>query len=325
MSDPDDQPSNVKDLLAEAKDASELMVDLAYAAVFFNDEKLAEEVEDLQQRLYGYLRRLRQFAILAARSPEDAEQMGDVLWIAGAIEKIGDAASDIARVIAARLGIPDALRQDLRHADEIIGRVRVREDAPCIGRSLRDLLLPSETGMWLMAIRRGDQWVFDPDADTVLSEGDVLLFNGPEDGVNLIREIAGAPPLPEPPGGRPPGAHRARPGRRHPDRDEELLRGGRGARLLGAAVPAPRPGRGGRRAGGAVRHPARRAGVLGAEGRARRPATPTSCAGCSAWLRGRDDLRRGPRPDVADRAGREAPPGHPDGARGDRRGRRPRR
>ena len=50
-----------------------------------------------------------------------------------------------------------------------------------------------------MAIRRGDQWVFDPDADTVLSEGDVLLFHGPEDGVNLIREIAGAPPLPEPP------------------------------------------------------------------------------------------------------------------------------
>src|SRR6266576_4268010 len=136
MSDPDEQPSNVKDLLAEAKDASELMVDLAYAAVFFNDQKLAEEVEDLQQRLYGYLRRLRQFAVLAARSPEDAEQMGDVLWIAGAIEKIGDAASDIARVIAARLGIPDALRQDLRRADEMTGRVRVREEAPAAGRSL---------------------------------------------------------------------------------------------------------------------------------------------------------------------------------------------
>ena len=199
MSDIDDQPSNVKDLLVEAKDASELMVDLAYAAVFFNDVDLAEEVEALERRLYGYLRRLRQFAILAGRSPEDAEQMSDVLWIAGAIEKIGDAASDIARVIAARLGIPDALRKDLRHADEIIGRVRVRDEAPCIGRSLRELLLPSETGMWLMAIRRGDEWVFDPDADTVLSAGDVLLYHGPEDGVNLLREVVGAPALPEPP------------------------------------------------------------------------------------------------------------------------------
>ena len=123
MSDPDDQPRNVKDLLVEAKDASELMVDLAYAAVFLNDEKLAEEVENLEQRLYGYLRRLRTFAVLAARSPEDAEQMGDVLWIAGAIEKIGDAASDMARVIQAKLGIPDTLRPDLRHADEIVGRL----------------------------------------------------------------------------------------------------------------------------------------------------------------------------------------------------------
>ena len=195
----DDQPRNVKDLLVEAKDASELMVDLAYAAVFFNDESLAEEVEDLEERMDGHLRRLRQFAILAARSPEDAEQMGDVLYIANAIEKIGDAASDIARVVHAKLGIPDALRHDLRHADEIVGRVRVREDAPCIGRSLRDLLLPSETGMWIMAVRRGADWEFGPHADTVLSEGDVLLFHGPEDGMNLIREVAGAPPLPDPP------------------------------------------------------------------------------------------------------------------------------
>ena len=195
----DQRPRNVKELLVEAKDVSELMIDLAYAAVFFNDDKLSAEVEELELRLDGYLWRLREISMLAARSPEDAEAMGGVLHIAGAIEKIGDAASDIARVVQARLGIPDALRPDLRHADEVVGRVRVREGAPSVGRSLRDLLLPSETGMWVMAIRRGDQWEFDPHADSILSEGDVLLFQGPEEGVNLIREVAGAPPLPEPP------------------------------------------------------------------------------------------------------------------------------
>ncbi len=79
----DDQPKSVKDLLVEAKDASELMVDLAYAAVFFNDEKLAQEVERLEERMNGHLRRLREVAMLAARSPEDAEAMAGVLWIAG--------------------------------------------------------------------------------------------------------------------------------------------------------------------------------------------------------------------------------------------------
>ena len=195
----DDQPRNVKELLVEAKDASELMVDLAYAAVFFNDDDLAGEVEELEERLDGYLRRLREISMLAARSPEDAEAMGAVLHLASAIEKIGQAASDIARVIQAKLGIPAELRPDLRHADEIVGRDRAREDAPCVGRSLRDLLLPSETGMWLLAVRRGNEWIFDPQAETVLNQGDVLLFQGPEEGTNLIREVAGAPSLPEPP------------------------------------------------------------------------------------------------------------------------------
>src|SRR5688572_12468591 len=161
---------NVKDLLAEAKDTSELMVDLGYAAVFFNDENLAEEVEQLEEVLAAYLADLRRISMLAARSPEDAEAMGEVLHIAGAIENIGDAAADIARVVTVKLGIPDTLRPDLRHADETLGRVKVREGAPSVGRALRELMLPTETGMWLIAIRRGTDWETDPGPDSVVSE-----------------------------------------------------------------------------------------------------------------------------------------------------------
>jgi uncharacterized protein with PhoU and TrkA domain len=195
----DEQPKNVKELLVELKDASELMVDLAYAAVFFNEEKLAREVGRLEDRMAQHLRRLRITAMLAARSPEDAEGMAGVLWIADAIERIGDAASDVARVVAARLGIPDALRVDLRHADEVTARVKVREDAPAAGRSLRDLSLPTETGMWVMAIRSGLDWEFDPGPEDVITVGDVLLVRGPDEGVNPVRELAGARPLPEAP------------------------------------------------------------------------------------------------------------------------------
>src|SRR5439155_20239187 len=115
--DMDEQPRNVKELLVEAKDTSELMIDLAYAAVFFDEQKLAREVERLVQRMSDNLRRLRTLAMLAARSPEDAEATEPVLCMAGAIEKIGDSASDIGRVVEAQLGIPDVLRAYLRHAD----------------------------------------------------------------------------------------------------------------------------------------------------------------------------------------------------------------
>jgi uncharacterized protein with PhoU and TrkA domain len=192
----DEQPKNVKELLIELKDASELMVDLAYASVFFNEEKLANEVGRLDARMNDHLRRLRIMAMLAARSPEDAEGMAGVLWIADAIENIGDAASDIARVVSARLGIPDALRPDLRHANEMTARVKLREDAPVAGQTLRELSLPTETGMWVMAIRSGIDWRFDPGPDDVVSVGDVLLIRGPEEGVALVRALAGAPELP---------------------------------------------------------------------------------------------------------------------------------
>jgi uncharacterized protein with PhoU and TrkA domain len=198
------EPRNVKDLLIQLKDASELMVDLAYAAVFFNEDKLAREVARLESRMSEDLRELRATAMLAARSPEDAEGMAGVLWIADSIEQIGDAASDIARVVAARLGIPDELKPDLRHADEITARVKVREGSGIVGRSLRDLSLPTETGMWIVAIRSGLDWRFDPGPDDVVSAGDVLVVRGPDEGVNELRTLAGAPPLPPPPEGEAP-------------------------------------------------------------------------------------------------------------------------
>lgn len=187
----------VKDLLAESKDTSELMVDLAYAAVFFADPKLAEEVDHLEELMGRYSYDLRLISMLAARSPEDAEGLTDVLHLASCLEQIADAAVGIARVVSDVLGIPDALRADLRHADEISGRLRVRAESACVGRSLRDLELPTETGMWVIAIRRGTEWDFDPGPDAVVGEDDFLLFRGPEEGISLIREMAGAPALPD--------------------------------------------------------------------------------------------------------------------------------
>ena len=36
-------------MLSEAKDTSELMVDLAYAALFFGDAQMADEVHELEE------------------------------------------------------------------------------------------------------------------------------------------------------------------------------------------------------------------------------------------------------------------------------------
>ncbi len=97
------------------------------------------------------------------------------------------------------LGIPPELRDDLRHAEEVVARVKIREENELEGLSLRDLELPARTGMWVIAIRRDLDWVYGPGGDEQLREGDVLFLQGPGEGVDRVRELAGGTPHQLPP------------------------------------------------------------------------------------------------------------------------------
>jgi uncharacterized protein with PhoU and TrkA domain len=189
----DDKPRNLKTMLSEAKDTSELMVDLAYAALYFGDPDMAEEVEDLEQTLSELVHEMRAICVLAARSPRDADAMASVLQVVSAIERMGNAAVDISRIVTHRLGIPRTLVADLSKAEEISHRVRVREGSQMAHRTLSDLGLPIEVGMRVVAIRRERTWNTDVQGDEVLLPGDVLFLQGAPAGVAELRELAGAP------------------------------------------------------------------------------------------------------------------------------------
>jgi uncharacterized protein with PhoU and TrkA domain len=191
----DTQPRNLKEMLSEAKNTSELMVDLAYAAIFYDSENISEEVFRLEERLNDLVFDMRSLAILAARSPADAEQMAGILQVVQDIEKIGNAAYDIAKIVVKRLGIPPELLHDIPEAEEIPSRVRIHPESALDGRSLGELDLPVETGMRPIAIRSENEWNFHPEPEDVLRAGDVLILQGPPEGVDELRDLAGAAPI----------------------------------------------------------------------------------------------------------------------------------
>src|SRR3974377_1382540 len=125
----DDHPRNLKAMLSEAKDTSGLVVHRAYAALFFADAGMADEVHELEERLSDLAHAMREVCVLTARSPRDAEEMARVPHVLSAIERMGNAAVDIARIVIHRLGIPAALVADLAAAEEVSHRVRVRPGA----------------------------------------------------------------------------------------------------------------------------------------------------------------------------------------------------
>ena len=133
---------NLRAMLAEAKDTSELMVDLAYAALYFGDPDMAEEVDELEETMSDLVHDMRAVCVLAARNPREADEMASVLQVISAIERIANAAVDIARIVTHRLGIPRELVADLSNAEEVSHRVRVRENSHLARRPLSDLELP---------------------------------------------------------------------------------------------------------------------------------------------------------------------------------------
>ncbi len=195
----DDRPRSLRWMLSEAKDTSELMVDLAYAAVYFNDPGMAEEVAQLEERLNDLVQQMRAVCILAVRRPKEAESMASVLQVISAIEGIGNAAIDITRIVTHRLGIPQELIADLSNAEEVSHRVWVREGSHLAHRPLSAMELPVATGMRVMAIRRDRSWITEIDGDVVVLPGDVLFLRGSPAGIVRLHELAAAPTWEPPP------------------------------------------------------------------------------------------------------------------------------
>ena len=155
----DDRPNNLRSMLAEAKNLSELMVDLAYASVYFGDVEMAAEVSELEEQMSELVHDMRQICVLAVRKPREAEGMSSVLQVVSAIERIGNDAVDISRIVTHKLGIPVELVADLSDAVEVSHRVLVSDGSHMANRPVADFELPVATGMRIFAVRRGRRFL----------------------------------------------------------------------------------------------------------------------------------------------------------------------
>lgn len=196
-------PRTVKDLLVDIKDTTELMLDLAYSAILYNNEDIAEEVLELEARVLDLLKQIRVVSVLAARRVEDAEKVSSILHIANAGQKISSAAGDISTLVLKGFKLSEEIvNLILYHSEETVVKVNVPEDSEIAGKSLGDTRLHTKTGMRVIAIKRGFSWIFNPDKDTKVHKGDLLFARGDPHAVPKFYELVTGkavevPPEPE--------------------------------------------------------------------------------------------------------------------------------
>jgi len=173
----------------ELKDTSELMMDLAYSALLLNNRELAEEVERLEE----YMDKLHtDFELLALTSEfkkEEASGFLGLIRLGVATEKIADAAAEMASMVLRGIEPHPVLQLTIKEAEETVTQVCVSKNSPLLNKTLKEAKLNEETGMQILAIRRGER-TLRPKADAKIQIGDVLIASGYADGVNDLRKLA---------------------------------------------------------------------------------------------------------------------------------------
>ncbi|MBS7614295.1 PhoU family transcriptional regulator [Candidatus Bathyarchaeota archaeon] len=175
--------------LAELKNTSELMMDLAYSSILLNSTELAEEV----QRLEEYVDKLHtdfELRVLTSKfTNEEAKGLLGLIRLGVAAEKIADSAAQISEVILRGLEPHPVLKLIIKEADETITQVRVTKKSKLANKTLREAQIPEETGMWVLAIRRGEKCI-RPKPETIIEPGDILIASGYAEGVEDLKKLA---------------------------------------------------------------------------------------------------------------------------------------
>ena len=175
------EPTTVKELLTEMKDISELVIDLAYSAVLFDNQEIAEEVKYLEVRMDKLNYDIRMMTMLATRTKEDAEQLAGILQVAEAAETISNAAGDIVNLLSREKTGP-ILPKILKQAEEQLFRIKVLKESKACNQKIGDLKIETETGMRIIAIRRDECWIYNPQSDTTIQSDDWLIIRGTNEG-----------------------------------------------------------------------------------------------------------------------------------------------
>ncbi|MFB6107998.1 MAG: potassium channel family protein [Haloplanus sp.] len=180
------------DSIVLMKNMSELAVDLAYGSVLFDSEGVAEEVVELEAEVDALKSRFEAWVLRAAGRVEDPISLRGLVHLASATEVISDAALEISEGVLRGLDTHPVVAAAVEESDEVIVRATVAPESTLAGATLGELQVKTETGMRVIAIRRGGgDWVLSPGPETAVHAGDALIAKGTRSGADRLRDLAG--------------------------------------------------------------------------------------------------------------------------------------
>ncbi len=176
----------IEEDLIDMKNISELMLDLAYSSVLFQNRELAEEVMELEDKINKLYEDISDNVFERGEKSDDIKRGKIALRMADSIERFADAALDIADVVLRDIELHPVVKKSMKESDEVMVRKVIKKGSYLDGKSLEDTKMETKIGMKIIAVRRMDSWSYGPGKDLKLKANDVIFARGPEKSVEVI-------------------------------------------------------------------------------------------------------------------------------------------
>lgn len=180
----------LEEMLLEVKDTSELMVDLAYSSLLYNNRDIAQEVIELEEHIDELTAATQQGAIKRAMVDGDVSKAFVTIRLVESLEVICDAAMGIAEVVMKSVEPHPVIKMSIRDSEVTITTALVAEGSDLVDKTLGESRLASQSGMWAVAIKRERKYIYGPDESTLVLAGDTLIAKGPKDGEEYFKDLA---------------------------------------------------------------------------------------------------------------------------------------
>ena len=178
----------IVDALVELKDTSELMLDLAYSSIILNSPELAREVQELEEHMDDLHTRFELLVLSSGFTPDESKDFLGLIRLGVVTEEIADAAAKLGEVVLRRLKPHPILKLAVEEAEETVTSAQVSEKSVLNGKTIKEARIADETGMWILAIKRGRRWI-RPKPTTRIKAGDILIASGYAEGEEDFKRL----------------------------------------------------------------------------------------------------------------------------------------
>ncbi len=182
----------IEQSIIEMKNKVELMLDLAYSALFLQDRDIAREVLKLEE-YFDWL--YTQFQLVALSIFHEDGGKSDILGLIRLgthMEALADTAAKIAETI---IKLDISLGRKLfklvaEEGEEFVSVAKIEEGSYLCCKSIDESQIESKLDIRILAVRRGNKWFFDPPNNFRINKGDIIIVRGYAEALDDIRAIA---------------------------------------------------------------------------------------------------------------------------------------